>query len=134
MKTDITLSIALEDVEKLSATIKALECRLEAAEGALARERKGFDDYRSAESERLANERKLRDAVFAERVSVLSKNERKHEAMEEFYRVKAACVNRIYEIVEKRLTKTERQKMNAERRKMDEAWEKFDKVQKECAK
>ena len=132
--SNLTVSMTLDDATELATAVKALEIRAKNAEDALGRERADFEAYRNAEIERNANVQKRDEETLQQRLAVLAKNERKQNALEDYLAAKSHYVSIIYATVEKRLTRTERELMNAEKRKFDEAWEKFDKVQKEVTK
>lgn len=130
----LTVSMTLVDAVKIVDELRAKDCRLQAAENALKRERQGFDAYKAAEDERESNRRMRDEATLAQRVAVLERDERKQQAYQKYLDAKSDYVRRVYDITSRRLTKTDKHFLDAEKRKVDEAWEAFDKVQKEVAK
>lgn len=68
---------------------------------------------------------------YQRRLKLLELNERKLEAYKEFHSTQGLCLNRIMEILKKRITKSDHAKIDEELAYIDAAWKKFNAVQLE---
>lgn len=138
---EIKLTIAAEDVYRLVKEIKLREAELNHTQLDLEVDRRDFEAYKAAQAEREADIRAKveQDSVkqfgeYTRRMKVLELNERRVEAFREYITTEGLCLNAIKSVLEKRITKSDRAKIEKEQKRINDAWEKFDAVQKQIAK